>query len=109
MIVVEDQIHKALEFLRDSAEALGKAKERSVKADHMVKHTEALRYKASEEKTADSRRADARTSQEWVDAVLEDAIAAGEYQKLLGLRQAAELTIEAWRTEQSNYRALKHL
>lgn len=109
MIVQEEQIHKALEFLRDSAEALGKAKARSVKADHMVKHTEALMYKASEEKTADSRRADARTTPQWQEAILEDALASGELSKLQALRQSAELTIEAWRTEQSNYRALKHL
>jgi hypothetical protein len=63
--------------------------------------------KASEEKSAEARKADARCSDEYVDALNEDAFAAGELAKLYALREAASMKIEAWRTEQSNFRAMR--
>ena len=106
-IVTEEDLEKALDFLRDSAQAMGDAKARTVRAGHMLKHTEALESKMSDERSAEGRKADARCSLRYVAAVEEDAVAAGEYEKMRSLREAAALKIEAWRTESSNYRALK--
>jgi succinate dehydrogenase/fumarate reductase flavoprotein subunit len=106
-IVTETEVGKALDWLRDSAHEIGLAKTRAVKADHMLKHIEALMSKASDEKTAEGRKFDARTSDRYVEAMNEDAEAAGELAKLYSLREAASMKIEAWRTEQSNYRAMK--
>ena len=47
-IVTNQDLQKALDFLRDSASDLGNAKARAVKAGHMIKHIEALEFKASE-------------------------------------------------------------
>lgn len=107
MIVTEEQVHKALEFLRDSASSLGQAKARTIRAEHMLRHTEALLYKSSNATTSDSRRADARTDPRYLASIEEDAVSAGEYAKLQALRQSAEMLIEAWRSEQANYRAMK--
>lgn len=106
-IVTETEVGKALDWLRDSAIDIGNAKARAVRADHMVKHTEALLIKASDATSDEKRKADARSRSEYVDAINEDAVACGELAKLYSLREAASLKIEAWRTEQSNYRAMK--
>jgi len=106
-IVTNADLQKALDWLRDSAKDLGDAKARAVKAGHMLKHVEAIEFKLSEASSNDKRQADARTSDAYVDAINEDAFAAGYLEKLKALREAAAAKIEAWRSEQANYRSLK--
>jgi hypothetical protein len=106
-IVSNEDVGKALDWLRDSAKDLGDAAERASNADSLVKHTEALLFLASEQKSAEARKAEARTQQRWLDATAEQAIAEGELVKLKALREAAAHKIEAWRSEQANYRAMK--
>lgn len=106
-IVPEVDLAKALDWLRDSADDMGRAKERMVKADKMLSHIEALLIRASDEKSDEKRKADARSSQRYHDGIVECAQAAGEYEKMRALREAAALKIETWRSEQANYRAMK--
>lgn len=106
-IVTNEELQKALDFLRDSAKDLGSAKARAVKAGHMIKHVEAIEFKMSDASSNDKRQADARTSDAYVDAINEDAFAAGELEKLKALREAAAAKIEAWRSEQANYRSMR--
>lgn len=106
-IVTNTDLQKALDFLRDSAAELGLAKARAVKAGHMIKHIEAIEFKASDATSNDKRQADARTSGAYVDAINEDAYATGELAKLQALREAAAMKIESWRSEQANYRAMR--
>lgn len=106
-IVQEDEVQKALDWLRDNALALGNAKARVIRSGHMLKHIEALEFKASEATSNDRRQADARTSDAYLEAINEDAMAAGEYEKLKALREAAALKIEAWRSESATYRSMK--
>ena len=73
----------------------------------MIKYIEALKFKASDASSNDARRADARTSEEYIDAINEDAFASGELAKMQALREAAALKIEAWRSEQANFRSMK--
>jgi len=106
-IVTDPEVEKALDFLRDSSRTIGDAVKRARSAANMVKHIEALGQKASDASSSDRRQADARTSQAYLDAIAEDAEAFGELEVLKALREAAALKIEAWRTEQSNFRAMK--
>ena len=106
-IVSEEDVHSAMEYLRDSAHKLGKARERAKKAEHMLDHTEALLFKMSAESSDAKRKADARTQQRWLDAAQEDAEATGELAKLYALREAASAVIEGWRTESATYRSMK--
>jgi hypothetical protein len=106
-IVSNAELQKALDWLRDSAKDLGDAKARAVKAGHMLKHVEAIEFKLSDATSNDKRQADARTSDAYVDAINEDAFAAGELAKLQALREAAAAKIEAWRSEQANFRSMK--
>lgn len=106
-IVTETELEKALDFLRDNARALGDAKARTVRAGHNLKHIEALEFVRSEASSAEKKKAEARTSAAYIEAIDEDANAAGEYETMRALREAAALKIEAWRSEQSNFRAMK--
>lgn len=106
-IVREADVEKALDFLRDSAFDIGKAKARSVAAGHMLKHTEALCFKMSDATSNDRRQADARTHPKYVEAILEDAEAAGALATMYSLREAAVLKIEAWRSESATFRSMK--
>lgn len=106
-IVTEEDCEKALAWLRDSAHDLGEAKRNVVLADKMVGHVEALMSRASDEKSDEKRKADARSSARYLQAINEAAYAAGEYEKLRALREAAAMKIETWRSEQANYRAMR--
>lgn len=106
-IVREVDVEKALDFLRDNAVDLGRARARSVAAGHMLKHTEALCFKMSEATSNDRRQADARTHPKYIEAINEDAQAAGELATMYALREAAALKIEAWRSESATFRSMK--
>ena len=106
--IVEDaELAKALDFLRDSAELVGKTRARLIRAERMVEHTEALLLKASSATSDMKRKAAGRTDQGWHEAAEEEATAAGEWEKIKSLREAAAMKIEAWRSENANYRGMK--
>ena len=106
-LVTDENLEAALCWLRDHAVEIGKAKARAVKAEHMLKHIEALEFKASIASSNDAKKADARVSARYLAAIIEDAEAAGEYERLKSLREAAAMRIEAWRTEAANFRAMR--
>ena len=106
-IVTDEDVDRALAWLRDSAIEIGKARENAIKADRYVDHLEALLILGSKESSDAKRRADARGSEKWLDATAEAAHWAGELEKLRALREAASAKIEAWRSEQANYRGMK--
>lgn len=106
-IVSDDEMGRALDWLRDSAREMGEAKKRLKKAEHMVKVIAAIEFKRSDAKSVDARKADAITSDKYMDAINEDAEATGAFEMMRSLREAAALKIETWRSEQANYRAMK--
>lgn len=105
--ISDEDVEKALDWLRDNAVAIGEAKARMMRADFKIKHIEALLTRASIERSVEARKAVARTDERWIDATNEAAYAAGEFETMRALREAATLKIEAWRTQQSNFRAMK--
>lgn len=106
-MITDDELEKALDWLRDNAKVLGEAKKRVVKAGHMIKHAEAVGFIQSTQKGADARKYEARTTEQYLKWIDEESEAAGEYERLKALREAAALKIEAWRSEQANFRAMK--
>lgn len=106
-IVTDEEVDLALDFLRDNAADVGEARRRMVLAGHMVKHVEALLFLNSEQKTVDAKKAEVRTQKRWLDAVAEEASAAGEFERMKALREAASAKIESWRSESANYRGMK--
>lgn len=106
-MVADEEVEKALDWLRDNAELIGAAKERLVKAGHMVKHIKALEMKRWNEQTVSAQEREAVASQAYLDALTEEAKAAGDYEVMKSLREAAALKIEVWRSENANHRAMK--
>jgi rhamnose utilization protein RhaD (predicted bifunctional aldolase and dehydrogenase) len=106
-IVADEDLDKALSWLRDNAREIGDAKARLIKAERMLSHTEALLIRMSSATSAEARKAEARTDQKWIDAAMEEAEAAGAFEKMRALREAAALKIEAWRSEQANFRSMR--
>lgn len=106
-IVSDEDVGNALDYLRKSASEIGHAKRNAKLAEHRVKVAEALGYKASDAKASDARKYDARITADYEAKIIRDAEAAGEYEKLRAAREAAAAIIEAWRSEQANYRSMK--
>ena len=103
-LISEDAMHTAMEYLRDSAFELGKLSERQRKAEKMIGHVEALQFKMSMASSAEGRKADARASAAYIDAINEDAVSTGELRKLYALREAAQAVVDAWRTQEASNR-----
>lgn len=106
-IVSDAQLNDALDWLVRNAGEMGRAKSRLIKAERMLSHVEALLIKASNASSDQKKKAEARADQRYLAAINEEADAAGEFEKMRTLREAAALKIEAWRSEQANFRAMK--
>jgi len=104
--ISDTQVEQALDFLRDNATAIGAAKERQVRTAHMVKHIKALNMKKHDLGVTAQER-EALADQSYANAVHEEAVAAGDYEKMKALREAAALRIEVWRTMGANFRSMK--
>jgi hypothetical protein len=106
-IVTDHELELALDWLRDSAKEMGDVKAEAVRASHRLKVVKALSMKEHNDKPVSVQEREALASTAYSEALERDAIAAGEYEKMRALREAASLKIEAWRSEQANYRALR--
>ncbi len=98
---------RALDYLRDSAPEVGKARAEAIKAEKYLKHVEALLVKASTATSSEKRVAEARCDDRWLKAAYDEAEAVGRFETLKSTREAAAAKIEAWRSEQANYRGMK--
>ena len=106
-IVTDDDVDKALAFLRDSAKSLGLAKQRCMDTASFVKRTKALVMKMHSDKSLGAAEREAILDPRYAAAEAEEAVAAGEFETLRALRDAAAAKIEAWRSEQATYRSMK--
>ena len=108
MPIVDDaEIEKALDFLRNSALDIAAARESAVRAAHMVKHVKAIEMKRNNELPVSRAEAEALASAAYLAAISQDAVAAGEFEKLKALREAAASKISVWQSCGANYRAMK--
>lgn len=106
-IVTDSEVEKALDWLRDNADEIGEAKRLAVLTEHMVKHVKALAMKQNTDMPVSAQERDALACDQYAKAIEAAASAAGVFEKMKSLREAAALKIEAWRTQSSNYRAMK--
>lgn len=104
-LVTEDEVGDALRWLANSAREIGEARADMIRTERLLQHTEAIMMLMSEERSADARKAEARASDKWREAAEAEAVAAGEFEKLKALREAAVLRVEAWRSEAASLRA----
>lgn len=106
-IVTDEQLSQALDWLRDNAPAIGEAKREAVLTEKMCKHVKALEMKKHNHLPVSAQEREAYASDAYNRALFKEAEAAGEYEKMRALREAAALKIEAWRSEQANFRSMK--
>lgn len=104
--ISDEQAEAALEWLRSNARALGDAKEEAVKSESMRKRVRSIEMQRSEAKTVSGKEQEAEASQAYLDAVLAEAKAAGEYEYMRALKDAAVARIECWRSLRASERAL---
>ena len=105
--VTDDAASDALEWLVKNAKALGKAKEQAVLAESMTKRVKALEMARSEAKTVAEKERDALASDAYLKAIKEEAEAAGAYETLRALKDAAIARVEAWRSLQATQRSIR--
>lgn len=106
-LVSDEQVELALDWLRDNAAAIGEAKRQAVQTEKMVKHIEALTMKMHAQLPVSAQKREAQASDRYKHAILAEAEAAGAYETMRSLREAAALKIEVWRSSNANYRAMK--
>lgn len=106
-IVTDEEVERALTWLRDNAVEIGAAKAQVRRKEALVQSTEAILTAMSDAKSADARKMEARANPKWMEAIEEECAAIAEFEKLRALREAAALKIDAWRSEQANYRGMK--
>jgi len=104
--ITDEMAEKALDWLRDNAANLGKAKMELVLAERYIDRTKALMMKQHSELSVSAQEREAKASDEMKAAYLAEAVAAGEYEKLRALQDVARAKIEAWRTLSSTFRAM---
>jgi hypothetical protein len=104
-VISDDDIEKALDFLRDNARPAAKAKAEAQYMDDYKKVVKARIMREHDEKPlgAQEREAYADPRYEQHLKASQDAIERDEY--LRWMRDAANAKIEAWRTQCSNERA----
>lgn len=102
-IVSDEDVHSALEYLRNSAHKIGAAAKAEKEAEYKIKTREAFGYEMATG-SSDARKAAARTNDDYVAACEEHATAYGEARKLYALREAASQVIEVWRSQSATLR-----
>lgn len=104
--IPDTDAERALDWLRDNAPTLGEAKKRAVLAERMVKRVLAIQMAKSDETTVAAKERGALQSIEYLDAIHDEAAAAGELEVQRALRDAAAAKIEAWRSLKSMEKAM---
>jgi hypothetical protein len=106
-LVTDAEVDAALDWLRDNAKTIGQAKREAVKADHMLKHTKALAMKQHATLPVTAQEREAYASEQYAAAIDRTANAAGVFEEMKSMREAAALKIEVYRSASANYRAMK--
>jgi rhamnose utilization protein RhaD (predicted bifunctional aldolase and dehydrogenase) len=106
-LVSDSAVEKALDYLRDNADAIGEAVREAKMRESMVKVVLAFMMKGYPELSAAAQEREARASPDYLEAVKAEAKAAGELAKMRALREAASMKIEVWRSASANYRSMK--
>lgn len=105
-MINEEQVEAALHFISEHSDVHARAKARVKGLEHRMKVVEATGFKeAVGAKSAEERKAHARTTPAFIALVDEHDSAWYEFQKLDTDMEYARLVFEAWRTEESTRRA----
>lgn len=105
-MIHEDEVERAIDFIRDNAKTLAKARAQRVYLEEFRKSKKSIlsRQFALTYKSMAEREAAAYAHQEYLDLLDSIKIAIEEEERLRWLMVAAQVKIEVWRSEQANRR-----
>lgn len=106
-MITLDQVERAQQYLIDSAKEIGEAVERAIRSERMLKHIKAIEMKKRNEQALGAQEREAYASDNYREALMEEAVAAGKLAELRALRDAAESVIRVWQSENANQRAAR--
>lgn len=106
MIVDEEEVDEAKQWLVDNAEKIGQAKSMKVYTDEKLKIVHADVY-SSVEGTIAQKNATAYTSNAYKEALLDHCKWAREDAKLMAMQAAKIQVINIWQTQSANGRYVK--
>jgi hypothetical protein len=106
-VISEEHVEKAIDFIRDNAPVIAKARAHRVYLEEFRKSKKAIlmRQFALTYKSMAEREAAAYAHQEYLDLLDAIKIAIEEEERLRWLMVGAQVKIEVWRSEQANRRA----
>lgn len=93
MNITEDQIERALNYLRDSAEEYAYWKGRMAETEYLIKIAEAKQFLLQDSGTQEYKKSQARASIEYQEAIDNHTEAVVKYTEINSLRKAAEMKI----------------
>jgi hypothetical protein len=104
-MITDDEIEKAVDYLRDNAGKAAKAKAERMYLEAYAKVVKSQIMRENDNKALGAQEAIAYADPRYTQhlAVMRDAVERDEYHKWM--LTAAEAKIEAWRTQQANARA----
>ena len=104
-MIDEQTVESALDFLRDNAGKIAKARAERVYLEQFRKSKKALLFDQSSEETVAAREQGALRHSDYLQVLDALRAAVEEDERLRFLSAAAEAKIEVWRTIQANVRA----
>ena len=105
-MISEEAVETAVHWLASHAEEAAEAKAQRVYAQEMRKSLKAILMNESDAKTASEREAEAYAHPRYQEHLTKLKAAVFEDEKIGALREAAKMRIEAWRSQQANYRSI---
>jgi hypothetical protein len=103
-VINEERVEKAVEFLRDTAEIYGRARGFVAFCEGNLRRVKALAMTGKAGSLGD-REAAAYSSQEYFAAMEAHQNAVAESETIRAKREAASMTIEVWRSQNSSRKA----
>lgn len=102
-MITEDRVERAVEFLRDTSEPYGQMRGRVAYAEGNLRRVRALEM-LEREGGLGMREAEALASSAYLTALEDQQNAVADFETLRAQREAAMMTIEVWRSQNSTRR-----
>ena len=100
-MITEDRAEKAVEYLRDTSEKYGMARGHAAFCSGNLRRVKAMLMLQEKEGSLGDREARAYASETYLKALEAEEDAIAEYEILRAKREAAQCTIDVWRSQAS--------
>ncbi len=106
-MISEKEVEQAVDYLRDTAEQAAKCKAERIYLEEFRKSLKAIIMKESVDATVSAQEREAYADPRYIAHLETMRMAISADEKIRFMRVAAEAKIEAWRSMNANYRAMK--